>query len=373
MIFLGQFEIILIVILSLSACSIFGSIIILQHSAYSPASIGRTAIFGFAIGVFYTSIFSSLLLIFLAIVVTLIVQRTIKTIAKSSDIPESTLSIWLSISLFAIALTILNIYSIQNVINIDKVFTGELAYTILNRITIDGRDIGSISFYLFIILFIFNLTVFIIYSNKFKIVFFDPDYSFSLQIDDEKIETLISILIAITVSTTIQITGAFMVAIFILGPPMIAIFFTTRLYSLLITTIALCIISTLIGFMIVDSLNISIISSTVIVISIFFIVTIFFAPKKGLLYSYYMSNKCKRDLILKEILAYIYRSTFTENSTRTKIDISEISDYFNLKTAKTRRVIKHALTLSYIFQDTDQAVSITKAGREYLDTNLDFS
>jgi len=373
MMFLGQFEIILIVMLALSACSIFGSIIILQRSTYSPASIGRASIFGFAIGIFYTSIFSSLLLISIAIVVTLIVQRLIRNISKTSNIPESTLAIWLSMSLFAIGLTIINIYSIHNVINIDKVFTGELAYTILNRISINGRDIGSVSFYLFIILFILNLSIFILYSNKFKIFFCDPEYSFSLTIDDKKIETLISMLIAITVSATIQITGAFMVAIFILGPPMIAIFFTTRLYSLLLTTLAICIISTLIGFTIVDSLNISIISSTVLFISILFIITIFFAPKKGLLYNYYMLNKCKREILSKEILTYIYESTSSKDSYKSNISILELSDYFNLKTVKIRRIINYILTLSYIFQDTNQDISITKTGKKYLSTFSDLN
>ena len=364
MFLLGQLEIILIITLALSACSIVGSILVFQGAPYSPSSIGRISTFGFSIGFLYSSTLSSIPIILFSIITILLVQKMIKKICENTTIPEAVLYVIVSIILFAIGIVIMHIQTVNNFITTDKIFTGELVYTIINRITIGGYDFGSVSLYLFSILLLINITLFTIYNNSFKIFFVDRIYYLNLNKNTDFLELIISVMVSITVASTIQVAGSFIVSLFILGIPMITVYFVKRISTLVTSSIAIATSVSFAGYSIAKILNISIVSVTAAIISSLLILSAFLAPERGTLALFMSNSSDKRNIMLDDLLNYIYKSGQINQPNQYQTIPDDISDYLNWDIKHTVKVIKLASMRELVFKDTEGFLHLTEMGIE---------
>ncbi len=362
MFLLGQLEIILIITLALSACSIVGSILIFQGAPYSPSSIGRISTFGFSIGFLYSSTLSSVPIILFSIITILLAQKLIKKLCEKTTISEGVLYIIISTILFAIGLVIMHIQTVNNFITTDKIFTGELVYTIINRITISGYDFGSVSLYLFSILLLINIVLFVINSNSFKIFFVDKTYYLNLNKNTELLELVISVMVSITVASTIQVTGSFIVSLFILGIPMITVYFVKRISTLVISAIAISTSVSFAGYSIAKILNISIVSVTAAIISSLLILSAFLAPERGAMALFFSNRIDRKNIMLTDLLNYIYEAGQISQPNQYQAITEDISDYMNWNLKYTTKIIKLASVKELVFTDTNGFLQLTETG-----------
>ncbi len=362
MFLLGQLEIILIITLALSACSIVGSILVFQGAPYSPSSIGRISTFGFSIGFLYSSTLSSIPIILCSIITILVVQKLIKKICAKTTISEGVLYVLVSIILFAIGIVIMHIQTVNNFITTDKIFTGELVYTIINRITIGGYDFGSVSLYLFSILLMINIVLFTLNINGFKMFFVDKTYYLGVNNNTELLELVISVMVSITVASTIQVAGSFIVSLFILGIPMITVYFVKRISTLAISAIAISTSVSFAGYSIAKILNISIVSVTAAIISSLLILSAFLAPERGAL-ALFLSNRSDiKNIMLDDLLSYIYEAGQINQPNQYQTIPGDISDYLNWDIKYTVKIIKLASTRELIFKDKGGFLQLTAQG-----------
>ncbi len=362
MFLLGQLEIILIITLALSACSIVGSILIFQGAPYSPSSIGRIATFGFSIGFLYSSTLSSVPIIFFSIITILIVQNLIKKLCIKTTISEGVLYIAVSTILFAIGIVIMHIQTVHNFITTDKIFTGELVYTIINRITVNGYDFGSVSLYLFSMLLLTNILLFTINSNGFKIFFIDKIYYLSLNKNTELLELIISVMVSITVASTIQVTGSFIVSLFVLGIPMVTVYFVKRISTLAISAIAISTSVSFAGYSIAKTLNISIVSVTAAIISSLLILSAFLAPERGAIALFINNRNDRKNVMLNDLLNYIYEAGKINQPNQYQSITEDIADYLNWDIKYTSKIIKLASIRALVFKDSYGILQLTDLG-----------
>ena len=286
----------------------------------------------------------------------------IKKICAKTTISEGVLYVLVSIILFAIGIVIMHIQTVNNFITTDKIFTGELVYTIINRITIGGYDFGSVSLYLFSILLMINIVLFTLNINGFKMFFVDKTYYLGVNNNTELLELVISVMVSITVASTIQVAGSFIVSLFILGIPMITVYFVKRISTLAISAIAISTSVSFAGYSIAKILNISIVSVTAAIISSLLILSAFLAPERGAL-ALFLSNRSDiKNIMLDDLLSYIYEAGQINQPNQYQTIPGDISDYLNWDIKYTVKIIKLASTRELIFKDKGGFLQLTAQG-----------
>ena len=256
----------------------------------------------------------------------------------------------------------MHIQTVNNFITTDKIFTGELVYTIINRITISGYDFGSVSLYLFSILLIINIVLFAINSNDFKILFVDRTYYLNLNKNTELLELIISVMVSITVASTIQVTGSFIVSLFILGIPMITVYFVKRISTLVLSAIAISTSVSFAGYSIAKILNISIVSVTAAIISSLLILSAFLAPERGVMALLLSNRNDRKNIMLTDLLNYIYEAGRINQPNQYQAITEDISDYMNWNLKYTTKIIKLASVKELVFTDTNGFLQLTETG-----------
>lgn len=342
-------------------CSLIGVFLIREQNSCMALQAGITASLGAALGAIFTFHLSSPLLIipavlssFIGMKLAEIVQREMKIFISNAILIVN--SLFLTISFF-----IFNILSYSGGIGINSVIFGELSFIPLQRLEIGTQDIGSIGFYSFIAIFAIVSIVLYFFYKDLKISSIDFEYSICLYSSKKWLHYLLPFMTGLIASVSIQVVGFFMASAFFLLPSSIAMFYTKRLSIMLIISLLTALTATLTGFGIAYNINASPAGTTILVMAALFILSLFFAPEKGVI-NIYSLKKNQKETVRENILLLDLLDSHKAN---------EISDYYNIKIISKRLAFKYGYVLflkdklkrdGYISEENEY-LSITEKGK----------
>lgn len=143
--------------------------------------------------------------------------------------------------------------------------------------------------------------------KEFKIIAFDPSYAKSIGIPVKHFEFLLSSVTVLAVVTGIQAVGVVLMAAMLITPAAAARFWTNRLHLMLILASAFAGFSGVVGaFISYASPAMPTGPWIVFVLSIIAILSFFVAPKRGILFKFWMQSGIQKKLLGENILKTFY-------------------------------------------------------------------
>lgn len=211
--------------------------------------------------------------------------------------PDAAMAITLSF-FFALGLMQLSYIQgleIQGKSGLDKILFGQAAAMLPNDL------------YLLLGVSIINLLVVSVLFEKLRLISFNYTYGKTLGLNIYFYESILALLVVSSVVIGLQIVGVVLMAAVLLTPVAAAKFWSDNLAKILFIS---AIIGSLAGLV---AANISYVASSmptgpwmVVVLSLFFIFSLLFAPKKGLFFNFIKQHKLKLQINEENVLRTLY-------------------------------------------------------------------
>lgn len=293
-----EFELVIVIILSAITCSIPGAFLVMRKNYYAADTANRSAMLGIAFALIFSSYLSSPLVIIFGALTAILGMYLVRKIKKLTDFRAKGISIIISSTFLCLGILIASNISLDDSINFDLsiIYLGETAFTYFNRLRIAGIDIGSYAFYSILIVMIINIIIVMVYYKDFKLDGVDKNYAASIDIKEEKIDFILVLMTALSVSVSFQTAGIFMTSAFILGPAAAALFYTKRLSTLAVVSVLISSIACFVGFNVAWPAEVSISGAIVSFIGILFIISVLFAPDEGIIKKYFDNLAVRKKL-----------------------------------------------------------------------------
>lgn len=133
----------------------------------------------------------------------------------------------------------------------------------------------------------FALLLMLIFKRDLMLFCFDPNHAQSIGMSARWLQYLMLILLSLTIVAALQAVGVILVVSMLITPGCIGFLFADRFPTMLLLAVLAGVVSSFIGTYISFFMDASTSASIVLVLSVLFIVSLVFAPKKGILVNLY--------------------------------------------------------------------------------------
>lgn len=266
--------------------------------------------------------------------------------------PDAALAITLSF-FFALGLMLLSYIqglNIDNKSGLDKLLFGQAAAMTSSDITL----LGYVA--------VFTLLCVALFFNKLRLIAFNANYARTLGVSVKFYEVLLALLIVMTVVVGLQLVGVVLMAAVLLTPIAAARFWSFNLNSLLILSAAIGALSALI------STQISYLAPAmptgpwmVVSLSVLFIISLLFAPQKGLLKRYLQLRALRHKVAKENILRTLYKLLERRDFKQHDFNLAEIQSLRNIDTHKLKTWLQR-LCKEKLIESSSKGFRLTEHG-----------
>lgn len=302
---LPQIEILLIAILTSSACALVGSFLVLRGMAMMSDAISHTILLGIVLAFFITKDLTSPLLIVGAAIIGVLTVVLVEMLQKTRLVSEDSSIGTIFPLLFSIGIILISMYAGNVHLDTDAVLLGELAFAPFERLIINDLDFGAKSIYIMGVILLINLLYVLVFYKELKLVTFDPLLAASIGIFPALIHYSLMTLVSITTVGAFNAVGAILVVALMIVPSSTAFFLVEDLKSMLLSSVGFSILSAVSGFIIAFKLDISIAGSIAVMSGIIFAIVFVLSPKKGLITILRRKEKQKYEFLKLTLLLYL--------------------------------------------------------------------
>ena len=248
-------------------CAIIGCYVILRSMAFLGDALAHAILPGVAVAYLL-----GINLIWGALAAAILVAILINYFTKTERVKEDT-----AIGILFAAALALGIALISTI----RTYAVDLSHILFgNVLSVSWQDLSLILGLSFTILLILILSY-----RPLKIITFDPILAKTLNLPVEGFRLLLLILLAVTIVVSLQTVGIGLVAAMLVTPPAAAALLTRRLSAMIGVSAAIGGFSSLLGLYISFYLNVASGAAIVLVATFIFLLSFFFAPRRGLVWS----------------------------------------------------------------------------------------
>lgn len=277
----AQLEIIIIACMTAVACAIPGTFLVLRKMTMLSDAISHSILLGIVGAYFFVQRIDSPLLMLAATATGILTVLLVETLLKTRLVKEDAAIGVVYPFMFSVAVILISLFASTVHIDTDSVLLGELAFAPLNRFVVGGVDIGPMAFYQIGGIMLINILLVLIFYKEIRLAVFDESYAATLGFAPKRFIYGLMVVTSFTTVAAFEVAGAIMVVGFIVGPAVIASFFSRRLWLLLILACLAGILASLTGYATAHVFDVSIAGTIVTMVGIFFALSLTFAPGMG--------------------------------------------------------------------------------------------
>lgn len=282
---IAQVEILIIAIFVSASCSVIGNFLILRSTAMMSDAISHSVLLGIVLVFFIVQSLNSPFLIVGAALSGLATVLLVDLFNRKKYINKDASIGFVFSLLFSIAIIVISMYARNVHLDVNVALLGELAFAPFNRFMVNGLDIGPKSLYVMATLFVLNLLFVVIFYKELKITTFDRSLSKSFGFSPSWINLMLMAMVSITCVAAFDAVGSVLVIAYMIIPPATAFLITERLSLMIIVSVIIGVVASVIGFFLADLVNANIAGSISVVCGSLFMLTMFFSPKNGIIFS----------------------------------------------------------------------------------------
>jgi manganese/zinc/iron transport system permease protein len=348
-----------IAVLTAVVCSLCGVFLVVKHESMIAEALSHAVLPGILIAFLVFQDRTSPWLIISAGLSGLLMVWVVETIRKTGLVDgDAALGIVFS-ALFSIGIICANLG--LNRVHFDShcIIDGNLSMAALRPLTIGGHDIAPYAFVLMATVLLLLIGFIATFYKELKLMMFDSALSQTFGFRPTMMHLIWLALVSITTVSAFEIAGSILVVALMIAPPATAFLLTRRLGVMLAISSTIGVISSVVGFWLGMGLDIAPTGPIASVAGMLFLLTVFLAPRQGILAKWRRRRSQRADLFQQLLLARL--DSDDKNWVAHKKLVASV--------AWTDRQYRHALKVCQTRDWVDQSsmgFSITDKGRNYL-------
>lgn len=274
--------IMLTAVLMSASCALLGCFLILRKMALIGDAISHAVLPGIAIAFLMSGGRDSMAMMIGATALGLLAVFLIQWLQSSGVQSDASIGIIFT-ALFAVGVIVISLNARNIDLDLDCVLFGEIAYVQWDTWMLSGIDMGPRSVWMLGFTLLVVLSLLGLFYKQFKITAFDPAMAAACGIPVLLFHYLLMGMVSMTSVASFESVGAILVVGMLIIPAATAYLLTDRLGHMLIYSVAVGMLSSVLGYYTAYLLNASIGGSIVSVAGVLFIVTFLLSPRHGLL------------------------------------------------------------------------------------------
>lgn len=278
----SDFWIITTAILMSASCGLLGCFLILRKMALIGDAISHAVLPGIAIAFLFSGGRDSLAMMIGATALGLLAVFLIQWLQSSGVQSDASIGIIFT-ALFAIGVIVVSLNARNIDLDLDCVLFGEIAYVQWDTWAFNGIDMGPRSVWMLGFTLLVVVTLLTLCYKQFKLTAFDPALAAACGIPVLLFHYLLMGMVSMTSVASFESVGAILVVGMLVIPAATAYLLTDRLHIMLLSSVAVGVASSILGYAAAYILNASIGGSIVTTAGILFIITFLLSPRHGIL------------------------------------------------------------------------------------------
>lgn len=343
---------------------VIGSFAVLRKQSLLGDVVSHAALPGIALAFLLIQAKETSVLLIGALIAGLLATGAVHIVNKYSRIKyDSALGLVLSVFFGSglVLLTYIQKIPNANQAGLDKFIFGQ-ASTLLKS------DVYTVFYVGIIIIFMVFL-----FWKELKIVSFDPEFSDSIGVSSKRISFLISGIIVASIIIGLQTVGVILMSAMLVAPGVAARQWTDKLSVMVILAAIFGAVSGLVGTVISSSIkSMPTGPSIVIVVSVVVLISISFAPNRGLVWRQIRESDSAKQINEDKVLKSLYELAINHKDSGHSHNISVIKPIKTKGGKKTKKLQAILLQLKkdgYAQDEGGNNWFITKKGLDYIDNH----
>ncbi len=343
---------------------VIGSFAVLRKQSLLGDVISHAALPGIALAFLLVQIKDTNILLIGALIAGLLATGAVRVIDKYSRIKfDSALGLVLSVFFGGglVLLTYIQKIPNANQAGLDKFIFGQ-ASTLLKKDVYTVLIVGAIIIFMVLL-----------FWKELKIVSFDPEFSDSLGISSKKVSFIISGLIVASIIIGLQTVGVILMSAMLVAPGVAARQWTDKLSIMVLLASVFGAISGLVGTIISSSIqSMPTGPSIVIVVSVIVLISISFAPNRGLVWRQIREMDSAKQINEDKVLKSLYELAINHKDPYHSHPISVIKPIKTKGGKKTKQLESILLALKkdgYVEVEGGNNWFITRDGLDYINNH----
>lgn len=357
----AQMEIIVTASMTAVACAIPGTFLVLRKMTMLADAVSHSIILGIVLAFFVVQSIDSPLLVLAAGLTGIITVLLVESLIKTKLVKEDAAIGVVYPLMFSVAVVLISLFASQVHIDTDSVLMGELAFVPLNRMVVDGMDLGPVAYYQIGAVALLNIILVTVFYKEIKLSVFDPDYALAIGFKPKSVNYVMMVAVSFTTVVAFEVAGSIMVVGFIVGPAVIASLFTKRLWLILMLACLTGITASVAGYSAAHYFDVSIAGSIISTLGLFFIASLIFSPFSGVFVKNSRRKKASQEFALDLLLVHLFQHESIGDADEEN-HISTIAAHFNWNGEFMSQIIGAGKSKEYFYVDSSETLILEKHG-----------
>ncbi|MDZ4764463.1 MAG: metal ABC transporter permease [Chloroflexota bacterium] len=352
----------IILVCSLVAVSgaVLGTFLVLRRMAMLSDAISHSIVFGIAAGfLVFRSLDTVPMLISSGLTGLLTVMLT-ELVFKTRLVKEDAAVGLVFPALFSLGVVLITRYASDIHIDIDAALVGEVIWTPFDTITLGAWEISR-ALVTMAILTTINLAFIVIFYKELKLATFDAALAAALGFAPGIIHYALMGLLSVTAVGAFDAVGAILFIGFVIVPPAAAYLLTERLSPMIVVAAIIGVVGSVVGYQIALVIDASVSGCMVMTLGAIFLLTLIFAPNRGLLAGWRRRRRQKWEFAVQLLTMHLLTH---EGQPEEGIESSvrALPEHLNWGADFTGQIVARARASGWIAQDGDR-LRLTDGGR----------
>jgi manganese/zinc/iron transport system permease protein len=358
-----QIEILLIAVVVSIACALPGVFLVLRKMSLMSDAISHSILLGIVLAFFITGNIESPLLVIGAIAMGIITVSLTELLAKTKLVYKDTSIGMIFPILFSIGVILVSRFAGNVHLDTDAVLLGELALAPFDRFILWGIDLGPRSLIFMGMILLINIGIISVFFKELKIGTFDPGLAAALGLMPGVIHYGLMLMVSVTAVGAFESVGSILVVALMIAPPAGALLLTEKLSLMLMISGIIAVVSSILGFFMAQTLDVSIAGSMATMTGIVFLIIFLFAPKKGIVALVQLRITQKWEFATQMLLVHLLHHEKEENA-HIECHKDHLQRHINWTQSFAGQVVLKTINRNLI-NEKNGLLGLTTSGREY--------
>ena len=356
----GEWSILLTAALAAASCALLGTFLVLRRMSLLGDALSHAVLPGIAIAFLFSESRAILPMFAGAAVFGLITALLVEAFHRRWQVPEDASIGIVFTSLFAFGVVLISAYAGQVDLDQECVLYGEIAYTPWDVLFWGDTDLGPRPVWILGSVLLLNLLFVRLLYKELVIASFDPAMALSVGVNATLIHYLLMGAVSVTTVASFESVGAILVVALLIVPGATACLWSDRLPVVLAVAVLFGIAAAICGYYAAGLWNSSIAGAIVVLLGVLFALSVFLAPRQGLLGRFRQRALLSVRIAQEHLLLYMVRAAEIDESRRWPAPqlLGEASVNPLLARLALRRLRRRAL-----LQQTATGMRLTEQGR----------
>ena len=359
----AQIEIQLIAVVVAACCALPGVFLVLRKMAMMSDAISHAVLPGIVLAFFATQDLNHPFLILAAALTGLITVALVEGIRHTRLIAEDAAIGIVFPALFSLGVILIARYAGDVHLDTDAVLLGELAFAPFDRFIIGNTDMGPRSLWIMSAILAANILFIGLLYKELKLATFDAGLAASLGFTPIVLHYGLMGLVSVTAVGAFNAVGSILVVALMVGPAASAYLITDRLSRMIGLSVSIGIIAALSGYWVAHLLDVSIAGSMAGMVGVLFVLTLLFAPQRGIVAIMYRQQIQQLFFASKMLTIHLANHEGKPDELE-ESRVDHLEDHLTWTASFASRVISFSIQRGYVTRQ-GELLHLTDTGRDF--------